>query len=169
MPSRVLALFLLSFAVLAEGWGWPLAAHRSGCHRWHACPSDRGTDTCGDLGCCEQCPDNQYCLSGQRRPTLAPSTTAPPLVTPQAPLVKVRRAIDGDTLELETGEDVRLIGVDTPETKHPKKPCSGSGRRLQPSPNGWWKERKSGWHMTSSARISMTARWPMSTWRMTRF
>jgi len=25
-------------------------AHRSGCHRWHSCPSDRGTYTCGDAG-----------------------------------------------------------------------------------------------------------------------
>ena len=25
-------------------------AHRSGCHRWHSCPSDSGTYTCGDAG-----------------------------------------------------------------------------------------------------------------------
>jgi endonuclease YncB( thermonuclease family) len=30
----------------------------------------------------------------------------------------VERAIDGDTLVLVNGERVRLIGVDTPETKH---------------------------------------------------
>ena len=30
--------------------------------------------------------------------------------------------IDGDTIMLESGERVRLIGVDTPETVHPKKP-----------------------------------------------
>ena len=29
--------------------------------------------------------------------------------------------IDGDTFELEDGRKVRLIGVDTPETKHPIK------------------------------------------------
>ena len=34
----------------------------------------------------------------------------------------VRRAVDGDTLVLENKERVRLIGVDTPETKHPRKP-----------------------------------------------
>jgi len=33
----------------------------------------------------------------------------------------VKRIISGDTLELENGEKVRLIGVDTPETKHPNK------------------------------------------------
>ena len=37
---------------------------------------------------------------------------------------KVIRVIDGDTIEVQymlTKEKVRLIGVDTPETKHPKK------------------------------------------------
>jgi micrococcal nuclease len=34
----------------------------------------------------------------------------------------VERVVDGDTLVLTSGERVRLIGVDTPETKHPKKP-----------------------------------------------
>jgi len=29
--------------------------------------------------------------------------------------IKVKRAVDGDTLELENGERVRLIGIDTPE------------------------------------------------------
>lgn len=33
----------------------------------------------------------------------------------------VQRTVDGDTLVLENGERVRLIGVDTPETKHPTK------------------------------------------------
>ena len=35
--------------------------------------------------------------------------------------------IDGDTLELSTGERVRLIGVDTPETKDPRKPVQYFG------------------------------------------
>lgn len=32
----------------------------------------------------------------------------------------VRRVIDGDTIELETGQTVRYIGIDTPETKDPR-------------------------------------------------
>ncbi len=39
----------------------------------------------------------------------------------------VRRAIDGDTIELESGETVRYIGVDTPESVHPKKPIECFG------------------------------------------
>lgn len=41
---------------------------------------------------------------------------------------RVARVIDGDTIELETGEKVRYIGVDTPETKHPSKPVQCFGR-----------------------------------------
>ena len=35
--------------------------------------------------------------------------------------VHVERVIDGDTFETTGGEDIRFIGVDTPETKHPEK------------------------------------------------
>lgn len=36
--------------------------------------------------------------------------------------VYVKRVVDGDTLLLQSGERVRLIGVDTPESVHEKKP-----------------------------------------------
>ena len=42
--------------------------------------------------------------------------------------VSVKRVIDGDTLLLTNGEKVRLIGVDTPETKHPQKPVQRFGQ-----------------------------------------
>lgn len=35
---------------------------------------------------------------------------------------RVERVVDGDTLLLEGGQRVRLLGVDTPETKHPSRP-----------------------------------------------
>lgn len=34
-------------------------AHRSGCHRYHSCPSDTGSYVCGDLGYDSQCPKKQ--------------------------------------------------------------------------------------------------------------
>jgi len=40
----------------------------------------------------------------------------------------VKRVIDGDTIVLEYGERVRLIGVDTPETVHPNKPVQFFGK-----------------------------------------
>jgi micrococcal nuclease len=43
-------------------------------------------------------------------------------------IVKVKRVIDGDTLFLTNGERVRLIGVDTSETKHPRKSVERFGK-----------------------------------------
>jgi micrococcal nuclease len=49
-------------------------------------------------------------------------------VTPTTEMVLVTRMVDGDTLALNTGERVRLIGVDTPEMKHPKRPVEAFGK-----------------------------------------
>ena len=38
------------------------------------------------------------------------------------------RVVDGDTIILSNNERVRLIGVDTPETKHPNKPVEYFGK-----------------------------------------
>ena len=40
----------------------------------------------------------------------------------------VTRVVDGDTLVLDDGEKLRLIGVDTPETKDPRRPVQYFGR-----------------------------------------
>jgi micrococcal nuclease len=42
-------------------------------------------------------------------------------------LVKVTRVVDGDTIVLDDGTKVRLIGIDTPETKDPRKPVQYFG------------------------------------------
>jgi hypothetical protein len=54
--------------------------HQDPCHRLHRCPSDRHTYVCGDTGCCDECPDNQYCLTGMPRVAVSPS----PVPTPSA-------------------------------------------------------------------------------------
>jgi len=41
--------------------------------------------------------------------------------SPTATQATVKRVVDGDTIELESGEKVRYIGMDTPETKSPTK------------------------------------------------
>lgn len=45
-----------------------------------------------------------------------------------ADTVLVTRVIDGDTIELETGQTLRYIGINTPETKHPRKPVEYMGQ-----------------------------------------
>jgi micrococcal nuclease len=42
--------------------------------------------------------------------------------------LKCTRVVDGDTIILNNGERVRLIGIDTPETKHPRKPVEYFGK-----------------------------------------
>lgn len=41
--------------------------------------------------------------------------------------IRVIRAVDGDTLLLEGGYRIRLLGVNTPETKHPDRPAEPFG------------------------------------------
>jgi endonuclease YncB( thermonuclease family) len=48
----------------------------------------------------------------------------------------VERVVDGDTL-LASGERVCLIGLDTPETKHPKKPVERFGKEAASSRATW--------------------------------
>jgi micrococcal nuclease len=50
-----------------------------------------------------------------------------PLDNAEAVLVHVARAVDGDTLLLADGRRVRLIGVDTPETKKENTPVQPWG------------------------------------------
>ena len=49
--------------------------HQDGCHRWHSCPSDSGSYTCGDKGYCSECSDNQYCEAGKPRTSSSSSST----------------------------------------------------------------------------------------------
>ena len=49
-------------------------------------------------------------------------------VTSPADFEYVQRVVDSDTLMLGTGERVRLIDVDTPETKRPNKPVEYFGK-----------------------------------------
>jgi endonuclease YncB( thermonuclease family) len=39
----------------------------------------------------------------------------------------LRRVVDGDTVIVGNNERVRFIGIDTPETKHPRKPLDRQG------------------------------------------
>ena len=102
-------------------------AHQSGCHRWHSCPSDRGTYVCGDLEYCSGCPDNQYCLNREPRSVLKEVPKEPSRQeAPKSVLsMEVVRVVDGDTIQVcciaGKREKVRYIGINTPETKHPRK------------------------------------------------
>jgi hypothetical protein len=70
------ASVLLSFS-LAQ-------AHRSGCHRWHSCPSDTGSYICGDRGNDTYCPKPRGPGLRQIEPPGTPATTPAPPAAPAA-------------------------------------------------------------------------------------
>ena len=57
-------------------------------------------------------------------PTASPATET----LPSGVDVEVRKVIDGDTIEVSGGEHIRLIGLDTPETKDPNRPVGCFGK-----------------------------------------
>jgi micrococcal nuclease len=71
-------------------------------------------------------------LSSPSKISLSPSVSAGPTqsittIKSNENLFKVTRVIDGDTIEIEGGEHVRYIGIDTPETVDPRKPVQCFG------------------------------------------
>lgn len=54
-------------------------------------------------------------------PISLPSLTETPISSSVSGTFKVTRVIDGDTIEIENGEKIRYIGIDTPETVDPRK------------------------------------------------
>lgn len=69
-----------------------------------------------------------------KKPYLQNNHTSPTIQTTRSgQLVKVKRVVDGDTIELETGQKVRYIGMDTPELHDPRKSvqCFGNEAMLK--------------------------------------
>lgn len=110
----------------------PVYAHRSGCHRWHSCPSDSGSYICGDWGYCSYCPDNQFCEEGLQRnkerillpppevtPTLIPTSAPTPKVTVKELLKKIQEEKQ-QTASPSAIPTPTLIPTPTPNP--PKKP-----------------------------------------------
>lgn len=40
---------------------------------------------------------------------------------------EIKKVVDGDTVSLQNGDKIRLLGIDTPETVHPNKPVEFYG------------------------------------------
>lgn len=98
--ALLLTLILVFYAPSAS-------AHRSGCHRWHTCPSDHGTYSVGD----PVTPPHRTPTSTDAAPSREGSFTD-----------RVVGVIDGDTITVMLnghGEKVRLHGVDAPEKAQP--------------------------------------------------
>ena len=85
--SPMTALKWITAAALVAMLAFPAQAHRSGCHRWHSCPSDRGTYVCGDLGYDTYCPKKR--TPTRTQPTIQAPTATPPSSPPPAAGLKL--------------------------------------------------------------------------------
>ncbi len=72
--------------------------------------------------------DTEPTTTSSTTTTAAPTTMSAPPAPRAGDVVSVTRIVDGDTMAVSNGETVRLIGIDTPETKHPSQPveCFGA-------------------------------------------
>lgn len=61
-------------------------------------------------------------------PAPDPALPRPAVPLPHGLDTTVQRVVDGDTLVVAGGHSVRLIGLDTPETKDPRRPVQCYGR-----------------------------------------
>jgi len=52
----------------------------------------------------------------------------PDLIGVDGESVRVTEVVDGDTIKVSTGQTVRFIGIDTPETKDPRRPVGCFGK-----------------------------------------
>ncbi len=91
-----------TFIFLALLWAFqalisPAFAHRSGCHRWHSCPSDGGTYTCGDLGY------SNYCSKGGKAPKQTVSPPPKPRTNPSSVLNGAAKVKNADTISRNSG------------------------------------------------------------------
>jgi micrococcal nuclease len=71
---------------------------------------------------------------------------------PDWPLDFVTHVIDGDTVRLRERGVVRLIGVDTPETKHPRKPIERCGPEASAFTRAAIEKRWVSWEQDREAR-----------------
>lgn len=56
------------------------------------------------------------------QPTATPAVLGDTIASQSAELARVKRVVDGDTVELEDGRKLRYIGIDTPESVKPNTP-----------------------------------------------
>lgn len=118
----LLFLLLIPLTVWAHGGG----LDKYGCHL------DR---TAGNYHCHQGPLSGQsFSSQGEMLQRLQQKGGIPKVSPSSIPIIPVEgvrqcvRVIDGDTIVLNGGEKIRLIGVDTPETKHPKKPVQYFGK-----------------------------------------
>ncbi len=71
------------------------------------------------------------CFAASQSSIVGTSAQSEETGAPGGEFRKVVRVVDGDTIVVSPNEKVRLIGVDTPETVHPKKAVACFGKEAK--------------------------------------
>lgn len=126
MGTRRLVLVLIALGICgATSLFQPATAHRSGCHRWHSCPSDKGSYICGDLGYDTYCPKRPKAKTTPSKPVKQKPSRSAGLKAGDT--ISGRASVyDGDGPMLFVGKgtaarliEIRLSGIDAPELRQP--------------------------------------------------
>ncbi len=142
---RPRSLLMLTVAFLACFGGFAFApsaeAHRSGCHRWHSCPSDSGSYVCGDLGYASECPKSAPQPTPKPKPQ--PTPKPKPAVTPKpaaTPKPQTTPVPGSTTITIQHGGNVRKTAR-VVKTNIVGQACPGDQVIVQEKAAPWYKIR----------------------------
>lgn len=115
-------LLLIAIILIASPMSLATAsAHRSGCHRWHSCPSDTGSYVCGDLGYTSGCGTDTYSEPAQ---VYTPPATHIPVITTKSistdesiPFVRTQKSTSAEYPDYLKIVTAGLSGVKRTSTK----------------------------------------------------
>lgn len=109
----VVSLVLLLTLFIGSAWSFAMFSGNSGTEKTQSISQKSEII---NISPTSSVPSTEAKISSDKKESPIPSTS--PVVLGG---VLVTRVVDGDTIELESGERVRYIGVDTPETVDPRK------------------------------------------------
>ncbi len=104
---------MMSYLLLAPSTA---EAHRSGCHRWHSCPSDSGSYVCGDTGY------DTYCGN-----THVPPTTSETKIQPAPTYTSPR-----------TNSTPQVNSYSTQKTSPKTNTATVAPKTIQSDDTNWW-------------------------------
>lgn len=105
-----IVLYILTILIAPVSLISKVSAHRSGCHRWHSCPSDTGSYVCGDLGYTSDCPTT--------------NNIAPIVSAPRTPVISTKNLTSEEAINF------------TSNTEYDSREYSGYSKVKQVGENG---------------------------------
>jgi hypothetical protein len=128
VPITARGITMASMMCLSLCWAPTIVmAHRSGCHRWHTCPSDTGSYTMCDTGHCSTAPSVSVADSGSTQSTLPTLDTPPDATVTTTPLHLDKSVVSPKTLTAQ-GDTA------TPTSPTPKR-VKAAPKLLQSGPD----------------------------------